>query len=79
MVRAAIEATRLVGRSPALGTASTDANAAIALGIPAIAIGGGGRGGDSHSVHEWYDDHASSAGVQRALTLVAALARLPAD
>jgi tripeptide aminopeptidase len=79
LVVAAIEATRLVGRAPQLATASTDANAAIGAGVPAIAIGGGGRGGDAHSSHEWFDNTAGVAGAERALTIVATMARLAAD
>ena len=40
----ALDATRLIGRDPDLAAASTDANIPLALGIPAIALGGGGRG-----------------------------------
>ena len=79
LVVTAMEATRLVGRFPVLATASTDANAAIAAGAPAIAIGGGGHGGDAHSTREWFDDTSSTAGVERALTIVATMARLAAD
>lgn len=79
LVVAAMEATRLVGRFPILATASTDANAAIAAGAPAIAIGGGGQGGDAHSTREWFDNTSSTAGVERALTIVATMARIAAD
>ncbi|HEY8175814.1 MAG TPA: M20/M25/M40 family metallo-hydrolase [Gemmatimonadaceae bacterium] len=79
LVVAALEATRLVGRAPMLATASTDANAAIGAGAPAIAIGGGGQGGDTHSSREWFDNTASTVGVERALTIVATMARLAAD
>ena len=79
LVQAALAATRLVGRSPALATASTDANAAISVGAPAIAIGGGGTGGDAHTSHEWFDNTNATAGVERALTIVATMARLAAD
>ncbi|MEX2179962.1 MAG: M20/M25/M40 family metallo-hydrolase [Gemmatimonadaceae bacterium] len=79
LVLAAVEATRLVGRQPTLATASTDANAALGTGAPAIAIGGGGRGGDAHSTQEWFDDTDSTAGVDRALTIVAAMATLARD
>jgi len=79
LVMAAITATRLVGRNPELATASTDANAAIGAGAPAIAIGGGGRGGDAHSSREWFDNTHAAAGVERALTIVATMARLAAD
>ncbi|MEX2153153.1 MAG: M20/M25/M40 family metallo-hydrolase [Gemmatimonadaceae bacterium] len=79
LVVAALEATRLVGRAPELATASTDANAAIGAGVPAIAIGGGGHGGDAHSSREWFDNSASTAGVERAFTIIATMARIAAD
>lgn len=79
LVVAALQATRLVGRTPALATASTDANAAMALGTPAIAIGAGGQGGDAHSSREWFDNTAANAGVERAFTIIATMARLAAD
>lgn len=74
LVRTAFEATRLAGRMPSSATASTDANVPISLGIPAVAIGAGGRGGAAHTVSEWYDNTHGSVGVARALTLVAAAA-----
>lgn len=70
LVRSAMEATRLVGRSPDLALASTDANVPISQGIPAIAIGAGGRGGDAHTLSEWFDNLHGSVGVARALTIV---------
>ena len=76
LVQAAIEATRLVGRQPDLALASTDANVPIAAGIPAIAIGAGGRGGDAHTHGEWFDNVHGTLGVARALTIVMAMARL---
>lgn len=79
LVVAAMEATRLIGREPELGAASTDANAAIAAGTPAITIGAGGRGGDAHSRREWFDNTSATAGVERALTIIATMARIAAD
>jgi tripeptide aminopeptidase len=76
LVQAAIEATRLVGRQPDLALASTDANVAISHGIPAIAIGAGGRGGDAHTRSEWFDNVHGTVGVARALTIVMTTARL---
>jgi len=70
LVRHALAATRLVGREPDVATASTDANVPIARGIPAIAIGAGGRGGDAHTQAEWFDNTDGSRGVSRALTIV---------
>jgi acetylornithine deacetylase/succinyl-diaminopimelate desuccinylase-like protein len=74
LVQAAVEATRLVGRRPDLALASTDANVPISQGIPAIAIGAGGRGGDAHTHAEWFDNANATVGVARALTIVMAAA-----
>jgi tripeptide aminopeptidase len=76
LVVAALDATRLVGREPDLATASTDANVPISLGIPSIALGAGGRGGDTHTVKEWYDNTDGTLGLARALTVVVAAAGL---
>jgi tripeptide aminopeptidase len=76
LVHAAADATRAIGRIPELVTASTDANVPIALGIPAIAIGAGGRGGGVHTPAEWYDDTDGALGVARALTILVAAAEL---
>ena len=76
LVRAAAGATYAIGRTPELVTASTDANVPISLGIPAIAIGAGGRGGGVHTPGEWYDNTDGSLGVARALTVLVAAAEL---
>lgn len=70
LVQSAMAATRLVGRQPDLALASTDANVPISQGIPAIAIGAGGRGGDAHTHAEWFDNSHGTVGVARALTIV---------
>ena len=76
LVTGAIEATRHFGRDAELVTASTDANVPISRGVPAIAIGAGGRGGDAHTPGEWYDNVDGWLGVARALTIVASAAGL---
>ena len=76
LVRHAVAVTRLVGREPDIATASTDANVPIARGIPAIAIGAGGRGGDAHTQNEWFDNTDASRGVARALTIVVGAAEM---
>jgi acetylornithine deacetylase/succinyl-diaminopimelate desuccinylase-like protein len=76
LVRAATAATYAIGRSPELVTASTDANVPISLGVPAIAIGAGGRGGGVHTPGEWYDNTDGTLGVARALTVLVAAAEL---
>jgi tripeptide aminopeptidase len=72
LVRAAIGATTAIGRTAALVTASTDANIPISLGVPAIAIGAGGRGGGVHTPGEWYDNTDGQLGIARALTVLVA-------
>ncbi len=78
IVRVAREASRAVGMDGPLSSASTDANVPMALGIPAITIGGGGRGGGFHGLDEWFEDGpAGWRGPQRAALLVLTLAALP--
>jgi tripeptide aminopeptidase len=67
LVRAAVAATRLIGGTPELAAASTDANVAIARGVPGIALGGGGRGGDPHLPTEWFDNSGGPDGIFRLL------------
>ncbi len=76
LVQAAVDATRAVGASPELSVASTDANVAIAQGIPAIALGAGGTAGDTHLPTEWYDNMGGPEGLYRALLVLAAAAEL---
>ena len=54
--------------------ASTDANIPLALGIPAISIGGGGTGGGIHTHAEWYDGSGRDLGLRRILLLLLAAA-----
>ena len=74
LVRIAERATRAIGGFPRLATGSTDASVPIAMGIPAIAIGAGGRGGGTHTHDEWYDDTRGVLGLQRALRIITAAA-----
>jgi acetylornithine deacetylase/succinyl-diaminopimelate desuccinylase-like protein len=74
LTRAAISATEVVGRQPELCIASTDANVPLGLGIPSIAIGAGGSGGDAHTTDEWYDNDGGAVGIARAATLLLACA-----
>lgn len=74
LVRLAVEATQAVGIRPILNCASTDANIPISLGIPAITVGAGGKGGDAHRLSEWYDPMGREIGYERALLLILAMA-----
>jgi acetylornithine deacetylase/succinyl-diaminopimelate desuccinylase-like protein len=75
LVRIARAAIGAHGFEPRLVASSTDANIAMSLGIPAIKIGSGGRGGRAHSLDEWIDvePEASLRGMAAGLaTLLAA-------
>lgn len=72
LVQAALAATRGLGFTPALAAASTDANVAISRGVPGIALGAGGRGGDTHLPSEWFENADGPAGIVRALLVVLA-------
>jgi acetylornithine deacetylase/succinyl-diaminopimelate desuccinylase-like protein len=70
-----------VSVSEALGLVSkpfpstTDSNVAMAAGIPAVTLDGGGDGTGGHSVGEVFDTTDSWKGTQRALLLAVALAQ----
>lgn len=48
-------AVRAAGWQPILGASSTDSNIPISLGVPAVTIGSGGKGGRAHALDEWID------------------------
>jgi tripeptide aminopeptidase len=70
LVRIAEAATRAIGGTPQLASSSTDANVAMAMEIPAIAIGAGGNAGGTHTLGEWYDNEHGALGIERALLIV---------
>src|SRR6266436_2490764 len=74
LVQTAVAATRAVGHEHQLACASTDANVPIALGVPAVALGAGGRSGDAHLPTEWYENDKGALGIVRALLVTAAMA-----
>ena len=74
IVQAANAANQALGMETLyIGAASTDANIPISLGIPAITVGWGGKGGGEHTIHEWYEHAESWKGPQRDLLLLLAL------
>jgi len=74
LVQTAVAATRAVGHDHQLACASTDANVPISLGVPAVALGAGGRSGDAHLPTEWYENDKGALGIVRALLVTAAMA-----
>ena len=77
IVTAAFEAARMLGIQPELrDESSTDANIPISMGIPAIAVGRGGREGGIHTTEEWFEPVEAWLGPQRDLLLLLLLAGL---
>jgi tripeptide aminopeptidase len=65
---------RFLGNRSRLERSSTDANIPLSLGIPAVALGGGGSGAGSHTLGEWYDPSGRDLGLKRLFLTVVALA-----
>ncbi|HEY4710820.1 MAG TPA: M20/M25/M40 family metallo-hydrolase [Candidatus Acidoferrales bacterium] len=65
---------RYLGNRSRLERSSTDANIPLSMGIPAVALGGGGRGGGSHTLEEWYDPSGRELGLKRLFLTVVSLA-----
>lgn len=57
---------------PILGTGSTNSNIPISLGIPSITIGRGGKGGNSHSLDEWWINENGAEAIKFALMILVA-------
>lgn len=74
IVRAFEAANRAVGIAPSLiAASSTDCNIPISLGIPAVAVGRGGKSGGNHSLDEWFIPADAHLGPQKDLLGVLAL------
>lgn len=55
IVKATAAAIASQGYEPQFETSSTDSNMPMSLGIPAVTIGSGGKGGRAHALDEWID------------------------
>ncbi|MGJ7492716.1 M20/M25/M40 family metallo-hydrolase [Variovorax sp. ZT4R33] len=73
IVEAAVRANASAGRRTLLRGGSTDANVPMAMGIPAIVLGGGGQTGGFHALDEWIDLHEAWRGAQNSLLTVLGL------
>lgn len=70
LVRAALAAARYITGEAHLGEpASCDVNIPLSLSVPGVVIGGGGAGGDTHALSEWYDATNGFQGPQLLLLL----------
>jgi tripeptide aminopeptidase len=65
---------RFLGNRSRLERSSTDANIPLSQGIPAVALGGGGKGSGSHTLAEWYDAAGREIGLKRLLLITLSLA-----
>jgi tripeptide aminopeptidase len=74
LLQAIRDADRFLGNRSRLERSSTDANVPLSLGVPAVAIGGGGTGGGSHTLNEWYDPSGRDLGLKRLFLAVVSLA-----
>jgi acetylornithine deacetylase/succinyl-diaminopimelate desuccinylase-like protein len=74
LIQQALAVARYFDLAPLLGSGSTDANVAIARGIPATTISRGGVSGGSHSLAEWWSDEEVVIGSSKALLLILASA-----
>jgi hypothetical protein len=73
IVRAGLATATALGFTANLGEGSTDSNIPMSMKIPAITIGGGGRGRDAHALSESFDTTDAWQGTQHALLLTVAL------
>lgn len=77
LVQALWQASEAIGLDPFFWPPlGTNANIPMSLGIPAVGLGGGGTGGDLHSLAEWYNPEFAAAHAQRLLLALFALAGL---
>lgn len=76
LVQRAIAATTFFGEKPRLTRGSTNGNIPIALGIPAITLGRGGKGGGAHSLGEWWINSDGTKAIKMALLITIAEAGL---
>ncbi len=72
-MKTALAVSQLFGFKGKPGEGSTDSNVPMNMGIPAITIGGGGRGSGAHALDEAFDTTDSYLGTQRALVLSVAM------
>jgi len=76
LIQRAIAAIEYFKLKPTLGTGSTNSNTPISLGIPSITIGRGGKGGNAHSLDEWWINENGAEAIKFALLILIAEAGL---
>lgn len=69
-------AAKATGHSdPRFGYSSTDSNFPISIGVPAVTLGGGGRGDNAHALNEWFEPADAWKGPQMVLLTILAYDR----
>jgi acetylornithine deacetylase/succinyl-diaminopimelate desuccinylase-like protein len=77
LIQRSLAATKFFGAEPLLTRGSTDSNIPISLGIPAVTLGRGGKGGGAHSLEEWWlNDESGPNSIKLALLILIAEAGL---
>lgn len=76
LIQRALAATEYFNTKPFLTRGSTNSNIPIALGVPAITIGRGGKGGGAHSLDEWWLNENGAEAIKLALLITVAEAGL---
>lgn len=67
LIQRSIAVTQEFGINPRLTTGSTNSNIPISRGIPAVTLGRGGRGGNAHSLDEWWANKGGARAIKLAL------------
>jgi tripeptide aminopeptidase len=75
IVRSGLAVATVLGFNANLGEGSTDSNTPMSLKVPAITIGGGGRGREAHALTESFDTTDAWQGAQYAILLAVSLAQ----
>jgi di/tripeptidase len=76
IVQTASDVVKAFGMTPVYSNSSTDANIPISMGIPALTLDSGGRGGRPHALDEWIDVEKTSSvkGIYIAMGILLSLA-----
>ena len=75
IVKNGLAVATVLGFNANLGEGSTDSNLPMSLHVPAITVGGGGRGREAHALSESFDTTDAWQGTQYAILLAVSLAQ----
>ncbi len=72
LIQRTMAATKSFNIEPKLTIGSTNASIPISMNIPAICIGRGGKGGDAHSLNEWFINDNGAEAIKLAMLITLA-------